>query len=100
MKITSPILNYALNAEGGFHIEEHEGCYYIYFFDAETDPDNSLKVFEDDGEVKIYTTSSHDFNDGLGFLSNLCSTRDKECANLICEALNNLREIYRKRKDS
>jgi hypothetical protein len=104
MKITSELLNYTMSNDGVFYVEDSEGdniepIYYVFFDDKNLDKDNAIKVDESkDGEVTIYTTNEHEFNNGLGFLVNICSTRDKECANMICEALNNLKEIYKQKQ--
>lgn len=103
MQIKSEILNYALSTEGSFYIEDdaenEDGRYYIFFDDKSIDEDNAIVVNEEDDQVTVYTTSKHDFNNNLGFLINICSTTDKECAIMICEALNSLKGLYDKHSD-
>jgi len=109
MNIQSEILNYALATEGLFYTEEHVTIenpenpesiiYNIYFNDYTIDIENAIKVNDsEEDQVTIYTTSQHDFNNGLGFMVNIASTTDKDCADMLCEALNVLKEIYTKSK--
>jgi len=104
MDIKSEILEYALSKPGVFYVEtsledeSDEPLHYVYFEDKNVDQKDTIKVNEEDDKVTIYTTSEHSFNNNLGFLVNICSSHDKNYANMICEALNNLKEIYKESK--
>lgn len=97
MEIKNDILKYSLQEKGDFYYEEKKDDieieYHIYFSDDNNNMEN-LKVEEDDNNITIYTSSEHNFNNKLGFMSSICSTTDKECADMICEALNNLKKEY------
>ena len=101
MNIKSKILEHTMSKPGVFYVESSDEeetkdpLYFIYFDDKSVDMKDSIKVNEEEDKVTIYTTTEHKFNDNLGFMVNLCSTHDKDCANMICEALNNLKEIYK-----
>lgn len=91
MEIKNDLIKYTNNTKGSFYVEESENIYYVFFNDESIDPENAIKINEEEDQVTIYSTSTHTFNNGLGFMISICSTPDKECADMICESLNLLK---------